>query len=69
MNCSPAHKDDQIKKCELGGVCAMKNKYIGLVRKPERKSQTDRPKRRWDANIKTGIEGAGKENMDWIHSA
>jgi hypothetical protein len=45
----------------LGGVYAMKNKYIGLDRKPERKSQTDRSKRRWDANIKTYIVEAGKE--------
>jgi hypothetical protein len=53
----------------LGGVYDMKNKYIGLVRKPERKSQTDRPKRRWDANIKTDIVEAGKEIVDWIHAA
>jgi hypothetical protein len=39
----------------MGGVYAMKNKCVGLVRKSERNSQTDRPKRRWDANIKIDI--------------
>lgn len=69
MNCSPAHQDYQIKKYEMGGVYAMKNKYIGLVRKPERKSQTDRHKRRWDGNIETDIVEAGKESVDCIHPA
>jgi len=40
-----------------------------LVRKPERKSQTDRPKRKWDANIKANIIEAEKESVDWIHPA
>jgi hypothetical protein len=53
----------------MGGVYAMKNKYIGLVRKPERKSQTDRHKRRWDGNIETDIVEAGKESVDCIHPA
>jgi len=34
-----------------------------------KKSQTDRPNRRWDANIKTYILETGKENVDWIHPA
>lgn len=69
MNCSPPPYDDQKKKYKMGGVYAMENKYIGLVRKPERKSQTDRPKHRWDANIKTDIIEAGKKSVDWIHPA
>jgi ribosomal protein L28 len=51
----------------MGGVYAMKNKCIGLVRKSERKGQTDRTKRRWDANIKTDSIEAGKESVDLIH--
>jgi hypothetical protein len=53
----------------MRGVYAVKSKCIGLVRKPERKRQTGSPKRRWDANIKTDITGAGKESVYLIHPA
>jgi hypothetical protein len=53
----------------MSRLYAMKNKYIGMVRRPGRKRQTARPKRRWDANIRIDIIEAGKESVDLIHPA
>jgi hypothetical protein len=37
-----------------------------LVGKPEGKRSLSRPRRRWDDNINTDIQGVGCGGMDWI---
>jgi len=36
------------------------------VEKPERKRPLGRPRRRWEDNIKTDLQGVGYGGMDWI---
>jgi hypothetical protein len=43
--------------------------YTGLVEKPERKRPLERPRRRWEDNIKMDLQGVGCEDMDWIKLA
>jgi len=40
--------------------------YRVLVGKPEGKSQLGRPRRRWEDNIKMGLQKVGCGGMDWI---
>jgi len=40
-----------------------------LVGKPERKRPLGRPRRRWDDNIKIGLQEVGFGGMDWIKLA
>ena len=37
-----------------------------MVGKPERKRPLGRPRRRWNDNIKMGLQEVGFEGMDWI---
>jgi len=39
------------------------------VGKPERKRPLERPRRRWEDNIKMDISGSGMWGMDWIELA
>jgi len=43
--------------------------YRGLVGKSERRRQLGRPRRRWEDNIKMGLEEVGCRGMDWIKLA
>jgi hypothetical protein len=40
-----------------------------LVGKPEGKTPLDRPRRRWEDNIKTDLQEVGCGVMDWIELA
>jgi hypothetical protein len=40
--------------------------YRVLVGKPEGKRLLGRPRRRWENNIKMGLQELGCETMDWI---
>jgi hypothetical protein len=40
-----------------------------LVGKPEGKRPQGRPRRRWEDNIKMGLQGVGCGGMDWIELA
>jgi hypothetical protein len=44
-----------------------RNAYKILVGKPEGKSSCERPRRRWEDNIKMGLREIGWENVDLIH--
>ena len=39
------------------------------MRKPEGKRPLVRPRRRWEYNIKLGVQEVGCEGMDWIELA
>jgi len=43
--------------------------YRVLVRKPERKRPLRKPRRRWEDNIKMGLQKVGCRGMDWIELA
>jgi len=43
--------------------------YRVLVGKPEGKRPLGRPMRRWEDNIKMGLQRVGCEGMDWIELA
>jgi len=43
--------------------------YRVLVRKSERKRPLERPRRRWEDNIKMELQEVGKGGMDWIELA
>ena len=43
--------------------------YRALVGKPEGKRLLGRPRRRWDDNIKMGLQDVGCGGMDWIDLA
>jgi hypothetical protein len=36
-----------------------------LVEKPEGKGQQERPRRRWEDNIKMDLRGIGWDGIDW----
>ena len=40
--------------------------YSALVRKPEGKRPLERPKRRWEDNIRMNLQKVGCGGMDWI---
>ena len=40
-----------------------------LVGKPEGKRQSGRPRRRWEDNIKMGLEEVGRGCRDWMEMA
>jgi hypothetical protein len=50
-------------------VGEMRNAYDILDEKPEGKRPLGRPKRRWDANIKTDLREIGGEDVDWMDLA
>jgi len=43
--------------------------YRGLVGKPEGKRPLERPRRRWEDNIKMVLQEVGYDGMDWIELA
>ena len=43
--------------------------YRVLVGKPEGKSPLGRPRRRWEDNVKMGLQEVGCGSMDWIKLA
>jgi len=43
--------------------------YTGLGGKPEGRSLLGRPRRRWENNIKMGLQDVGWGGMDWIELA
>jgi len=43
--------------------------YMVLVGKPEDKRPLGRPRRRWEDNIKKGLQEVGCRCMDWIELA
>jgi hypothetical protein len=43
--------------------------YRVLVGKPERKRPLERPRRRWEDNIKMDLQEVGRRGMDWIELA
>jgi hypothetical protein len=43
--------------------------YRVLLRKPVRKRQLGRPRHRWEANVKLGLQEMECGGMDWIELA
>ena len=53
------------------GTCSIlvgegRGTYRILVGKPEGKKPHERPRRRWEDNIKTGLQEVGYEGIDWF---
>ena len=46
-----------------------RDKYRGLVGKPEGKRPLGRPRRKWEDNIKMDLQEMGCGGMDWIELA
>jgi hypothetical protein len=43
--------------------------YSVLVGRPEGKKQLERPRRRWEDNIKLDVQDVGCRSMDWVDLA
>jgi hypothetical protein len=58
---------------ELAGLVArmgkMRNAYKMLVRKPEERRPFERPRRRWENNIRIDLSVIGWGGVDWMHLA
>jgi hypothetical protein len=58
---------------EMGGSCSADGEQIGvyrlLVGKPKGKGPLGRPWRRWEDNIRMGLQEVGCGDMDWIEMA
>jgi hypothetical protein len=50
-------------------VGEMRNAYKILLIKPERKRLREKPRHRWEDNIKIDLREIGLEGVDWIHLA
>jgi hypothetical protein len=61
---------DHIKEVEMGGTCnmheRMRNAYSILVGKPEGKRPLERPKYRWEDNIRMDLRVMGWEDVEWM---
>jgi hypothetical protein len=55
---------DQMKDDETGGSCSTHGGASILVRNPETKGPLERPRRRWEDNIKVDVKGTEWEGMD-----
>ena len=57
----------------MGGACSAygegKGVYRVLVGKPGEKRSLERPRRRWEDNIKMDLQEVGCGDMDWIELA
>jgi len=57
----------------MGGACStyveIRGVYRVLVRKPEGKKPFERPRSRWEDNVKTNIQEVGCGGVDWIELA
>ena len=64
---------DKIKKNKMGGECGKygegRGMYSILVGKPEGKRPLERPRCRWEDNIKMDLQEVGCGGMDWIELA
>jgi hypothetical protein len=64
---------DKIENNGMVGACSVDGEgrgvYKVLVGKPEGKRPLGRPKRRWEDNIKMGLQKVGSGRMDWIELA
>ena len=60
------------EKNEMGGTCSAnggRGVYRVLVRKPEGRRPLERPRSRWEDNIKIELQDVGCGGMDWIELA
>jgi hypothetical protein len=61
---------DKIEKNDMDGACSAygegRGVYRVLVGKPEGKRPLERPRRRWDDNIKMDLQEGGCGGMYWI---
>jgi hypothetical protein len=53
----------------VASIGGMRNTYVILVGKPERKGPLVRPRHRWESNIRMDLREIGLEGVDWIHMA
>jgi hypothetical protein len=57
----------------MGWVCSRdetdKNASRIIIRKPEKNRSFERPKRRWENNIKIDLQGIEYEGVGWINLA
>ena len=64
---------DQIAKNKMSGECSKygdrRDVYRLLVGKPGGKRLLERPRRRWEDNIKMDLQKVGCDGMDWIEVA
>ena len=64
---------DYIDKNEMGGACSAFGERRGVYRvfvgRPEGKKTFERPRRRWEDNIKMNLQEVGCGVMDWIELA
>jgi hypothetical protein len=69
---------DKIEMNEIGGACRARGRgqhgerrgvYRVLVGKPEGKRPPERPRRRWEDNIKMDLQEVGCDGMGWIDLA
>jgi hypothetical protein len=58
-----------IKSRKMRRVGEMRNAYKILVGKPEKKRPLERPKSRWEDNMRMYVREIGWEGVDWIHLA
>jgi hypothetical protein len=61
-----------IEKNEMGRTCSAnggRGVYRVLVGKPERRRPIERPRRRWEDNIKMYLQEVGCGDMDWLELA
>jgi hypothetical protein len=47
----------------------MRNSYAILVGKPEGNRSLERPRRRWEDNIRVDVRKIGWEGDEWMHLA
>ena len=74
MNCACYYcAGDKIKKNEMGGACSAygegRGVYRVLVGNTEGRRPLERPRRRWEDNIKMDLQEVGYGGMDWIELA
>jgi hypothetical protein len=53
----------------VGGACCIHGVYRVLVGRPECKRPLERPRRRWDFNIKLDLREIGTDGANWIQLA
>ena len=66
MLLTKCHSGDQLKKNEMGGACSTygerRGAYRVLVGKPTGKRPLERPRSRWEDNIKMDLQ-----EVEWGH--
>jgi hypothetical protein len=65
--------NEEFHENEMGRACSTYGERRGvyriLMRKHEEKRQLGRPRRRWEDNIKMGLQEVGCRGMNWINLA